>query len=45
MDALEAQKGRIYIAPALNILYSSWLAAEKEQCTISHTFNFGHTKL
>ena len=33
MDALEAQKDRIYVAPALNILYSSFLVAEKAQCT------------
>ncbi|KAF9221134.1 dipeptidase [Gyrodon lividus] len=31
MDALEAQKDRVYVAPALNILYSSLLVAEKAQ--------------
>jgi len=29
MDALEAQKNRVYIAPALNILYASMLEAEQ----------------
>ncbi|KAH0835587.1 hypothetical protein J3R83DRAFT_9312 [Lanmaoa asiatica] len=31
MDALEAQKDRVYVVPALNILYSSMLVAEKAQ--------------
>ncbi|KAF8119337.1 hypothetical protein EV363DRAFT_1386201 [Boletus edulis] len=31
MDALEAQKDRIFVAPTLSILYSSLLAAEKSQ--------------
>ncbi|KIJ67183.1 hypothetical protein HYDPIDRAFT_173839 [Hydnomerulius pinastri MD-312] len=31
MDALEAQKDRVFVAPALNILYSSLLVAEKAQ--------------
>lgn len=29
MDALEAQKNRVYVAPALNILYASMLEAEQ----------------
>lgn len=43
MDALEAQKDRVYVAPALNILYSSWLVAEKEQCTSPQMHIFAHT--
>ncbi|KAG9312514.1 hypothetical protein JVU11DRAFT_6908 [Chiua virens] len=31
MDALEAQKDRVYVAPTINILYSSLLVAEKAQ--------------
>jgi len=31
MDALEAQKDRVYVAPAINILYSTLLVAEKEE--------------
>lgn len=43
MDALEAQKDRVYVAPALNILYSSMLVAEKAQCTTSYIFSFART--
>lgn len=38
MDALEAQKDRVYVVPALNILYSSMLVAEKAQCMTYHVF-------
>jgi imidazolonepropionase-like amidohydrolase len=31
MDALEAQKNRIYVAPAINLLYRTLLVAEKAQ--------------
>ena len=37
MDALEAQKDRTYVAPALNILHVTLLVAEKAQCTISRS--------
>lgn len=43
MDALEAQKDRVYIAPALNILYSSMLVAEKAQCMTPYIFSFART--
>lgn len=45
MDALEVQKDRVYVAPALNILYSSWLVAQKAQCMTPHIFIFDHTDL
>ncbi|KAF8553044.1 dipeptidase [Imleria badia] len=38
MDALEAQKDRVYVTPAMNILYSSWLVAEKEQFGFNQSF-------
>ena len=37
MDALEAQKDRTYVAPALNILHATLLVAEKAQCTTSRS--------
>lgn len=43
MDALEAQKDRVYVAPALNILYSSWLVAQKAECKTPRMFDLVHT--